>query len=277
MFCSQCGSKLDSDSKFCSSCGSPVLAQTKPPSSSQKAVVIFGTEPDERWDPDTDIALWVANVATSNSKSAEGWGADILAIYRRVLEGTPQWTSFTELFKKDQSQLFQLLKVDDLRSLDLSDVLALTLQEASHVVDDPKARLKHLETWLDCRDWVNVSGVTSRDYGRLEFVRAFMYAINNLSTDEAFLSPLAKSLHLGFGPAALPIAEELMYSRADLGNAVTTLIEGKESGSAACSAWLEELEDAPGEYSGTVSDENGNEEIAFVSFNAGGFGAMPEK
>ena len=237
----------------------------------------FGTEPDERWDPDTDIALWVANVATSNSKAAEGWGADILAIYRKVLEGTPRWDRFTELFKENQSQLFQLLTVDDLRDLDLSDVLALTLQEASHVVDDPKSRIKHLETWLDCRDWVNVPGVTSRDYGRLEFVRAFMYAINNLSTDETFLRPLAKSLKLGFGPAALPIAEELMYSRSDLGNAVTTLIEGKEAGSASCSDWLEELEDAPGEYSGTVSDEDGNEEIAFISFNPGGFGTIPEK
>jgi hypothetical protein len=277
VFCNQCGSQLDSQSKFCSSCGSPVLAQTKTRSSSQKEVVSFGTAPDARWDPETDIALWVANVATGKSKSAEGWGTDVLAIYQRVLEGTPRWASFTELFKKDQSQLFQLLTVDDLRALDLSDVLVLTLQEASHVVDDPVSRIKHLETWLDCRDWVNVPGITSRDSGRLEFVRAFMYAINNLSTDETFLNPLSKSLSLGFGPAALPIAEEFMYSRSDLENAVTTLIEGKEAGSAACSDWLEELEDAPGEYSGTVSDENGNEEIAFVSFNAGGFGTMPEK
>ena len=277
MFCSQCGSKLDGNPKFCSSCGSPVSAPTESPSSSQKTCVTFGSELDERWDPETDIALWVANIATSNSKSAEGWGAVILSIYRRLLEDSPRWNSFTELSKKDQSQLFQLLTLDDLQNLDLSDVLALTLQEASHVVVDPMSRLRHLETWLDCRDWQKVAGVTSRDRGRLEFVRAFIYAINNLSTDETFLTPLAKSLNLGFGPAALPIAEEWMYSRSNLGNAVTTLIEGKESGSAACSAWLEELEDAPGEYSGTVSDEDGNEELAFVSFNSGGFGAMPEK
>jgi hypothetical protein len=277
MFCSQCGSKLDGNSKFCYSCGSPVSGQEKLQSSSQKAVVTFGSEPDERWDPETDIALWVANVSTGNSKSAEEWGAVILAIYRRLLEGSPRWESFTELFNSDQAQLFQLLILEDLQALELSDLLTLTLQEASHVVDDPKSRLRNLEPWLDCRDWEKVSGVTQRDRGRIEFVRAFIYAINNLASDEFFLEPLAESLKLGFGPAALPIAEESMFSRSDLGNAVTTLIQGKDGGSAACAEWLEELEVAPGEYSGTVSDEDGNEVIAFVSFNAGGFGRMPER
>lgn len=276
MFCSQCGSKLDSNSKFCSSCGSPVSTQTKHSSGSIKAVVSFGTEPDEICDPDTDIALWVLNVATSNSKSSVAWGSDILAIYHRIFEGTPRWEAFTELFKKDKSQLCQLFTLNDFRGLALPDVLTLTLQEASHVVDDPESRLRQLEPWLDSRDWGKVTGVTKQDLGRLEFVRAYTYAMCNLITDETFLDPLFKSLELGFGPAAVPIAEELMYGRADLRNAVSVLIEGKKKGSAACAEWLERLEDAPGEYSGKVSDEDGNEEIVFVSFNAGGFGTMPK-
>lgn len=277
MFCSQCGSKLDSKAKFCPSCGSPVSSGTKGSSGSQKAVVSFGSERDERWDGETDIALWVANIATSNLKTPGMWGKDILEIYRRALEGTPRWESFTELLDKGQSQLFELLKIEDLRKFQLPDVLAVTLHEASFGVDDPKSRLRALERWLDCRDWQKVSGVTSQDRGRLEFARAYMYSLHSLATNDTFLDPLYKSLNLGFGPAAFAIAEDLMYSQSDLRNAITALIAGKEVGSTACAEWLEDLEDAPGEYSGTVSDEDGNEEIVFVSFNAGGFGTMPDR
>lgn len=277
MFCSQCGTKIDANSKFCSSCGSPVSPPEKATSASRKSIVSFGTEPDEQWDGESDIALWVLNIALSTSKSAEEWGGVILDIYRAMLEGTPRWETLTELFEEDQSRLFEIVTLDDLRGLKLPEVLTLALQEASHVVDNPESRLSRIEPWLNSQDWRSVPGVSDRDRGRVEFVRAFLYAINNLASEDTFLAPLAESLDLGFGPAALGLAEDSMYSRSDLGNAVTVLIAGKDAGSAACAEWLSELEDAPGEYSGAVSDEDGNEEIAFVSFNPGGFGSMPQK
>jgi len=243
----------------------------------QQPVVTFGNEPDEQWDQETDIALWAANVATSNGKSAEEWGDAILAIYRRMLEGTSRWEKLREAFEDDQAQMFELLTLEDVSKLDLPDLLTLALQEASHVVDDSESRLSRIEPWLDSRDWGKAPGVDKRDRGRVEFVRAFMFALNNLANEKTFLSPLAESLRLGFGPAALGLAEDFMFSQSDLAGAVRVLMEGKGAGSAACAEWLEELEDSPGEYSGTVSDDDGNEEIAFITFNPGGFGAMPEK
>lgn len=277
MFCSQCGTNISANSKFCSSCGSPVSPPEKVTSRSRKSIISFGNEPDEQWDGEIDIALWVANIALSTSKSAEEWGGVILDIYRAMLEGTPRWETFSELFEVDQSRLFEIVSLDDLRSLELPEVLTLTIQEASHVDDNPKSRLSRIEPWLNCQDWRSVSGISERDRGRVEFVRAFLYAINNLANEDKFLAPLTESLDLGFGPAALGLAEDSMYSRADLGNAVTLLIAGRDAGSAACAEWLNELEVSPGEYSGTVSDEDGNEEIAFVSTNPGGFGLMPQK
>ena len=165
--------------------------------------------------------------------------------------------------------MYELLTVEDVRKLELPDVLVLALHGSVFEEEGDESSAPRIEPWLDSRAWKNNPGVGKRDCGRVEFVRGFLYrwSRNEVGEHETSEGLNAESLRMGFGPAAVQLAVTYMYEESDLRRTVEVLMEGRDAGSAACAEWLMELECAPGEYSGEVSNRAGKSEMVFITFN----------